>query len=421
MNFNQVPCKVENKNDAPRVNIDGKFLAPPEISAMVLQVKHAAEVYLGHGIDKAVITVPAYFNDAQRQAQPKMLVRFGLEVMQLSTSQQPAALAYGFNQKEEQRIAVYDFGGGTFDIPVLEVDEGFVEVKSTNGDTHLGGDDVDQVLINWIVSEFNTEHGLKLFSLPGSEMAQQRIRQTAEQVKKDLSSAPTATISLPFLYADATGPKNLDRTLSRSEFERMIEPVIARTLEPCRLALKDAGLTSSDIDEVILVGGSTRIPLVREKVTNFFGKKPNQSVNPDEVVALGAAIQGGILAKDESVGDMLLLDVTPLSLGLETMGGICTVQIQRNTTVPTKKSEVFSTAADNQTAVDIMVYQGERKFAKDNRLLGQFRLDGIDPAPRGMPQVEVTFDIDANGILTVTAKDKKTGKSQDITIEDAST
>jgi molecular chaperone DnaK len=417
----QVPYKVVNKNDAPRIDIDGKFYAPPEISAMVLQkLKRAAEAYLGHEVSKAVITVPAYFNDAQRQSTKDAGQIAGLEVMRIINEPTAAALAYGFNQKEEQKIAVYDFGGGTFDISVLEVDEGFVEVKSTNGDTHLGGDDVDQVLIEWILKEFNTEHSLDLFSLPGSEMAQQRIRQTAEQVKKDLSSAPTASISLPFLYADATGPKNLDRTLSRPEFERMIEPVINRTLEPCRLALKDAGMDPSEIDEVILVGGSTRIPLVREKVTNFFGKKPNQSVNPDEVVALGASIQGGILAKDESVGDMLLLDVTPLSLGLETMGGICTVQIARNTTVPTKKSEVFSTAADNQTAVDIMVYQGERKFAKDNRLLGQFRLDGIDPAQRGMPQVEVTFDIDANGILTVTAKDKKTGKSQDITIEDAS-
>jgi molecular chaperone DnaK len=414
----RVPYKVVNKEDSPKVEIDGKLYAPPEISAMILQkLKLAAESYLGYEVTKAVITVPAYFNDAQRQATKDAGQIAGLEVMRIINEPTAAALAYGLNQKEEQKIAVYDFGGGTFDISILEVDEGFVEVKSTNGDTHLGGDDVDQVLIDWLVAEFKTEHNLDLFKLPGAEMAQQRIRQTAEEVKKQLSSAPTASISLPFLYADQNGPRNLERSLSRGQFEKMITPVIERTLEPCRLALQDAKLSASDIDEVIFVGGSTRIPLVQEKVSKFFGRQPNRTVNPDEVVAMGAAIQGGILSKDESVGEMLLVDVTPLSLGLETLGGICTVQIPRNTTIPAKKSETFSTAVDSQTAVDIMVFQGERKMAKDNRLLGQFRLDGIDPAPRGMPQIEVTFDIDANGILTVTAKDKKTGKEANIEIQ----
>ena len=415
-----VPYKLYNENDIPKVDIDGKMFSPPEISAMVLQkLKRAAETYLGSEVTKAVITVPAYFNDAQRQATKDAGKIAGLEVMRIINEPTAAALAYGLNKKEEQKIVVYDFGGGTFDVSILEVDEGFVEVKSTNGDTHLGGDDIDQVLIDFLVAEFEKEHKLKLFSLPGSEMAQQRVRQAAEQAKKDLSSAPSTQISLPFLYADASGPKNLDRTLSRAQFERMIAPVIERTLEPCRLALADAKLSASDIDEVILVGGSTRIPMVQEKVTAFFGKSPNRSVNPDEVVAMGAAIQGGILSKDEDLGEMLLLDVTPLSLGLETMGGICTVLIPRNTTVPTKKSETFSTAADNQAAVDIMVFQGERKMAKDNRLLGNFRLEGIDPSPRGMPQIEVTFDINADGILKVTAKDKKTGAFKDIEIKSA--
>ena len=414
----EVPYKVWNENDVPKVDIDGKMYSPPEISAMVLQkLKRAAETYLGHEVTKAVITVPAYFNDAQRQATKDAGQIAGLEVMRIINEPTAAALAYGLNKKEEQKIVVYDFGGGTFDVSILEVDEGFVEVKSTNGDTHLGGDDVDKVVIEWLVAEFKKEHNLEIFKLPGSEMAQQRIRQAAEQAKKDLSSAPTTHISLPFLYADATGPKNLDRTLSRAQFERMITPVIDRTLEPCKQALVDAKLSASDIDEVILVGGSTRIPLVQEKVTSFFGKSANRSVNPDEVVAMGAAIQGGIMSKDEDLGEMLLLDVTPLSLGLETLGGICTVLIERNTTIPAKKSETFSTAADNQSAVDIMVFQGERKMAKDNRLLGNFRLEGIEPAPRGMPQIEVTFDINADGILKVTAKDKKTGKSKDIEIK----
>jgi len=385
---------------------------------MILQkLKRAAEKYVGEEITKAVITVPAYFNASQRQATKDAGRIAGLEVCRIINEPTATALAYGLKKEEEQRIAVYDFGGGAFDISILEAGDGIVEVQSTNGDTHLGGDDVDHVLIDWIFNEFNTEHNLNLKSLPNSEMAQQRIRQAAEQAKKELSSAPSTSISLPYLFADQNGPRNLERSLSRSEFERMITPVIDKTLEPCRKALKDAGLSASDIDEVILVGGSTRIPLVQEKVTAFFGKTPNRSVNPDEVVAMGAAIQGGILAQDKSIGEMLLIDVTPLSLGLETLGGICTFLIERNTTIPTKKSETFSTAADSQEAVDIHVYQGERKMAKSNRLLGNFRLEGIERAPRGQPQIEVTFDIDSNGILTVTAKDKKTGKSQDITIK----
>jgi len=415
---NSVPYTINNSDGIPKVKVDDNLYSPPEISAMILQkLKRAAEKYLGHEITKAVITVPAYFNDSQRQATKDAGQIAGLEVMRIINEPTAAALAYGMNKKEEQKIAVYDFGGGTFDISILEVDEGFVEVKSTNGDTHLGGDDVDNVLIDWIYSEFNKEHSLDLKALPNSEMALQRIRQAAEQAKMELSSAPSTSISLPYLHADQNGPRNLERSLTRSQFERMITPVIDRTLEPCKKALADANLSSGDIDEVILVGGSTRIPLVQEKVSSFFGKTPNRSVNPDEVVAMGAAIQGGILAKDDSVGDMLLIDVTPLSLGLETLGGICTFLIERNTTIPAKKTETFSTAADNQTAVDISVFQGERKMAKSNRLLGNFRLEGIEMAPRGIPQIEVTFDINADGILKVTAKDKKTGKSQDITIK----
>ena len=415
---NGVPYTISNSDGIPKVKVDDNLYSPPEISAMILQkLKRSAEKYLGHEITKAVITVPAYFNDSQRQATKDAGQIAGLEVMRIINEPTAAALAYGMNKKEEQKIAVYDFGGGTFDISILEVDEGFVEVKSTNGDTHLGGDDVDNVLIDWIYSEFNKEHSLDLKTLPNSEMALQRIRQAAEQAKMELSSAPSTSISLPYLHADQNGPRNLERSLTRAQFERMITPVIDRTLEPCKKALADANLSSGDIDEVILVGGSTRIPLVQEKVSSFFGKTPNRSVNPDEVVAMGAAIQGGILAKDDSVGDMLLIDVTPLSLGLETLGGICTFLIERNTTIPAKKTETFSTAADNQTAVDISVFQGERKMAKSNRLLGNFRLEGIEMAPRGIPQIEVTFDINADGILKVTAKDKKTGKSQDITIK----
>jgi len=383
---------------------------------MVLQkLKRSAERYLNEEVTRAVITVPAYFNDSQRQATKDAGRIAGLEVERIINEPTAAALAYGLNKDAEQKVAVYDFGGGTFDISILEISEGLVEVLSTNGDTHLGGDDVDQVLIEWIFSEFKKEHGIDLLAQAGSEMSQQRVKQAAEEAKKGLSSSPSANISLPFLYHDASGPKNLDLSLSRAQFERMITPVIERTLEPCRLVFKDAGIKASQVDEVILVGGSTRIPLVQEKVTKLFGREPNRTVNPDEVVALGAAIQGGILTKD--VKDLLLLDVTPLSLGLETLGGVCTVLIPRNTTIPAKKSEVFSTAMDNQTAVDIQVFQGERKFAKDNRLLGNFRLEGIESAPRGMPQIEVTFDIDANGLLKVSAKDKKTGKEQEITIK----
>ncbi len=413
----RMPYEVVRGDDGlPRVKIDDNKFSPPEVSAMVLQkLKREAERYLGQAVTEAVITVPAYFNDAQRQATKDAGKIAGLDVKRIINEPTAAALAYGLDKKEDQIIAVYDFGGGTFDISVLEVGEGVVEVKSTNGDTHLGGDDVDHVLIDWMVQEFKKEHGIDISK---DRMVMQRLKDAAEKAKIELSSAQSSEINLPFLTADASGPKHFVSTLSRAKFEQMIEPVIDRTLEPCKKAIKDAKVSVGDIHEILMVGGSTRIPLVREKVKKLFGREPNHSVNPDEVVAVGAAIQGGVLSGD--VKDLLLLDVTPLSLGIETLGGVNTVLIPRNTTIPAKKSEIFSTAADNQTAVDVHVYQGERPMAKDNRMLGTFRLDGIPAAPRGVPQVEVTFDIDANGILNVTAKDKATGKEQKITITSSS-
>jgi molecular chaperone DnaK len=415
--ISRVPYEVVRAAEGqPRVKIGDKKYSPPEISAMILQkLKREAEKYLGAEVTEAVITVPAYFNDSQRQATKDAGKIAGLEVKRIINEPTAAALAYGMDKKEDQIIAVYDFGGGTFDISILEVGDNVVQVESTNGDTHLGGDDVDHVLIDWMLSTFKKQTTIDLSQ---NKMVLQRLKDAAEKAKIELSSAQSTEINLPFLTADGTGPKHFMESLSRSHFERMIEPVIERTLGPCRMALKDAGYKPSEIDEIILVGGSTRIPLVQRKVKELFQKEPNRSVNPDEVVSMGAAIQGGVLSGD--VTDVLLLDVTPLSLGIETLGGVCTVLIPRNTTIPAKKSETFSTAQDNQNAVDIQVHQGERPLARDNRLLGRFRLDGVEMAPRGVPQIEVIFDIDANGILNVTAKDKKTGKEQNITITSSS-
>ena len=415
--LDRLPYEVaKSSNGGCRIKAgDGEY-SPPEIAAMVLKkLKGQAEAYLGQPVTEAVITVPAYFNDSQRQATKDAGRIAGLEVKRIINEPTAAALAYGMNKQEDEVIAVYDFGGGTFDISILEVGDDVVEVKATNGDTNLGGDDVDEVLIDWLVAEFKKDTGIDLSS---QEMVLQRLKDAAEKAKVELSTAQVSEINLPFLTADASGPKHLQKTLKRSEFERMIEPIIERTLEPCRKALKDADVRPGDVNEVILVGGSTRIPMVRQKVEQLFGKAPNRSVNPDEVVSLGAAIQGGVLSGD--VTSMLLLDVTPLSLGIETLGGVNTVLISRNTTIPHSKQETFSTAADNQTAVDIYVFQGERQMARDNRMIGNFRLDGLPPAPRGVPQVEVSFDIDANGILSVMAKDKASGKEQSITIEASS-
>ena len=407
---------VKGKSDSVEVKIADKSYSAPEISAMVLQkLKQTAEEHLGTTVTDAVITVPAYFNDSQRQATKDAGKIAGLNVRRIINEPTAASLAYGLDKKKEETIAVFDLGGGTFDISILELGDGVFEVKSTNGDTHLGGDDFDQKVINWIANEFKSSDGIDLTKDP---MALQRLREAAEAAKKELSSSKQTEINLPFVTADSSGPKHLNLTLTRAKFEELVADLVERTVEPCMKALKDAGLSTSDIHEVILVGGSTRIPKIQEKVKEIFGKELNQSVNPDEVVALGAAIQGGVLAGD--VDDILLLDVTPLSLGIETLGSVSTKLIERNTTIPTKKSQVFSTAADNQTTVEIHVLQGEREMAVDNKTIGRFHLDGIPPAPRGVPQVEVTFDIDANGILNVGAKDKATGKEQSIRIEASS-
>ena len=408
---------VQGDNDTPRVDIDGRLYSPQEISAMILQkMKKTAEDFLGQPVSRAVITVPAYFNDAQRQATKEAGEIAGLKVERIINEPTAAALAYGLDkQHNDHKIVVFDFGGGTHDVSILELGDGVFEVLSTDGDTHLGGDDVDEKIINWLAEEFEKEEGLDLRKDP---MALQRLKEAAEKAKIELSSSMQTEINLPYITATATGPKHLVRTLTRAKFEQLIEDLVARTIEPCKKALENAGLQVSDINEVILVGGSTRIPAVQEAVEKFFGKKPNKSVNPDEVVAIGAAIQGGVLTGD--VKDVLLLDVTPLSLGIETMGGVMTKLIEANTTIPAKKSQIFSTAADNQSSVEIHVLQGERPMAADNKTIGRFHLDGIPPAPRGVPQIEVTFDIDANGIINVSATDKGTGKTHDIRIEASS-
>ncbi len=412
-----VPYKVvRGDHGDARVDIGGKKYSPPEISAMILtKLKEAAESYLGEKVTQAVITVPAYFNDAQRQATKDAGKIAGLEVMRIINEPTAAALAYGLDKKKNETISVYDFGGGTFDISVLEVGDGVVEVKSTNGDTHLGGDNIDQRVIDWIVSEFKRENGI---DLSRDQMALQRLKEAAEKAKMELSTLLESEINLPFITADATGPKHLQMKLTRARFEQMVEDIVQRSVGPCKQAMTDASVTPANIDEVVLVGGQTRMPRIQAIVRELFNREPHKGVNPDEVVAVGAAVQGGVLGGE--VKDVLLLDVTPLSLGIETMGGVFTKLIDRNTTIPTRKTDVFSTASDNQSSVEIKVYQGERALARDNRLLGVFQLANIPPAPRGIPQIEVTFDIDANGILNVTAKDRATNNEQKITITSSS-
>ena len=413
-----VPYKVVQSGDHVAVVAQGKDYTPAQISAMILQkLKKAAEDYLGESVTEAVITVPAYFNDAQRQATKDAGKIAGLDVKRIINEPTAAALAYGLDKKKEETIAVYDFGGGTFDISILEVGEGVIEVKSTNGDTHLGGDNLDQKIVDWLIEEFKKDEGLDLRG-KGNEMALQRLRDAAERAKIELSTTMQTEINLPFITADAAGPKHLVKTLTRSKLEEMVRDIVNRSIEPCKKAMQDAGVTTKDIDEVVLVGGQTRMPMIQRLVQDLFGKEPHRGVNPDEVVAIGAAIQGGVLKGE--VKDLLLLDVTPLTLAIETLGGVATPMIPRNTTIPTRKTETFSTAADNQNSVEIHVLQGERPMAAANRTLGKFHLTGIPMAPRGVPQIEVTFDIDANGILNVTAKDNATGKDQKITITSSS-